>query len=74
MLLSSGGTQITQSHAKSARQVKFMCTSSSAFQNKHNFDISKLSYLSLTLILAQVDLFKHLRSLFHHQGLLVSVG
>lgn len=35
---------------------------------------TKLSYLSLALSLGQVDLFQHLRPLFHHQGLLVSVG
>lgn len=32
------------------------------------------SYLSLTLVLGQVDLFQHLWPLFHYQGLLVSVG
>lgn len=32
------------------------------------------AYLSLPLILGQVDLLQHLRSLLHHQGLLVGVG
>lgn len=32
------------------------------------------AYFSLALGLGQVDLFKHLRSLFHHEGLLVGVG
>lgn len=54
-----------------------MCASLSAFQNKSyvkNFDTDTLSYLSLALVLAQVDLFKHLRPLLHHQGLLIRVG
>lgn len=32
------------------------------------------AYLSLPLSLGQVDLLQHLRSLLHHQGLLVGVG
>lgn len=37
-------------------------------------DVNTGSYLPLTLVLGQVDLFEHLRPLFHHQGLLVGVG
>lgn len=50
----------------------FACILKPEFEQ--NFDEDKLSYLSLALSLGQVDLFKHLRPLFHHQGLLVSVG
>lgn len=50
----------------------FGCVSKQEFEQ--NFETDKLSYLSLALSLSQVNLFKHLRPLFHHQGLLVSVG
>lgn len=60
-------SQIKPSHAVKSCQVYvciFECVSKQELQR--NLDTNKLSYLSLALSLGQVDLFKHLRPLFHH--------
>lgn len=41
---------------------------------EHKSLTSAPAYFSLTLVLGQVDLFKHLRSLLHHQSLLIGIG
>lgn len=69
-------SQVQSRQAVPSRPVKSRQVYECIFErvSKQNLGINKLPYLSLTFILCQIDLFKHLRALFHHQGLLVSVG
>ncbi len=69
--------QVQSCQAMPSRPVKscqvYVCIFE-CISKQQNFDTNELPYLSLTLGLGQVDLFQHLRPLFHHQGLLVGVG
>lgn len=69
-------SQVQSHQAVPSRPVKSRQVYECIFEHvsKQNLGINKLPYLSLTFSLCQIDLFKHLRALFHHQGLLVSVG